>query len=101
MKISITSALGFTPDQFSLIIRAHELANKVLKTEALEKIVRDTYDPRLISALLGQEPIRLTLRFYRPWNPFTSALAYTQSGIIYLNPNSLNRGTAELAGTLM
>ena len=101
LKIIIEDASGFSSTQRSLIDDAALLVGDVLKTDEFAQIITNTGEQKLADALLGPEQVLLTLRFYRPRNPFTSAVAYEKNGVIYLNPKAFNRGLPELAGTLI
>lgn len=91
---------GFTDAQNRMIDEAVALGNKVRASLDFVSGIAAMKEPRLMTHLVQSEFLKLDLEFYRPWNPFTSAVAHAQDGVIYLNKRAFNLGIDGLCACL-
>lgn len=91
---------GFTPEQMGLIQKAADILEQVMAKPEFTEGVMATGEQKLIDALIHGTQVTLNLQFYKPWNPFTKAVAATYGGVIHLNPRAFIFGMPFLTGNL-
>lgn len=76
---------SFSQYEFSLLCDAVGLANKAVNTEDFRRFLKELNEPKISTAFGPTNVIQMSVSKYSPWNPFTSAVARTDNGVIYLN----------------